>query len=76
MGRSSRSHLVMFWGLLASLCCMASIVFAADMQVPPKGVTAAQMREAIKDQAARRKMPQKKFEQDLLSAPIGHGRLE
>ena len=47
----------------------------ANLPVPPKGVTAEQMRKAIADQERRKKMPQKQF-QDLLSAPIGKGRLE
>lgn len=52
-----------------------SIREAANLPVPPKGVTVEQMREAIADQERRKKLPQKKFE-DLLSAPIGKGRLE
>jgi hypothetical protein len=62
--------------VIAILLLLAAPAIAADIPVPPKGVTAAQMREAIKDLEARKKMPQKKFEQDLLSAPIGKGRLE
>lgn len=49
---------------------------AADLSVPPPGVTAAQMRAANQEQAAKRKMSHKQFERDLLSAPIGKGRLE
>lgn len=36
MGMSRRPHLVMFWSLLASLCCMTSIMFAADRVVTKK----------------------------------------
>lgn len=48
---------------------------AADMPVPPPGVTQSQMRAAIADQERRRRASRKKFE-DLLSSPIGKGRLE
>lgn len=48
---------------------------AADMPVPPPGVTQSQMRAAIADQDRRRRASRKKFE-DLLSSPIGKGRLE
>jgi hypothetical protein len=48
---------------------------AADLPVPPPGVTQSQMRAAIADQERRRRAPRKKFE-DLLSSPIGKGRME
>lgn len=48
---------------------------AADMPVPPHGVTQSQMRAAIVDQERRRRVSRKKFE-DMLSSPIGRGRLE
>lgn len=48
---------------------------AADLPIPPKGVTVQQMRGAIANQERHKRMTRKQFENMLLS-PIGRGRLE
>lgn len=48
---------------------------AADLPVPPKGISIKQMRAAIADQERRKRATPKQFE-DMLSSPIGKGRLE
>ena len=48
---------------------------ATELPVPPPGVTIQQMRAAIADQERRKKATPKRFE-DMLSSPIGKGRLE
>lgn len=56
------------------LALVASAV-AADLPVPPKGVSVEQMRAAIRAHDAKKKMTSKQFERNLQS-PIGEGRLE
>jgi hypothetical protein len=62
--------------LAIPLCLIAGAAAGADAPIPPPGITTADMRAAIKALDARKKMTPKRFEQDLLSAPIGKGRLE
>lgn len=48
---------------------------AADLPVPPPGVTVKQMRAAIADHDRRKRASPKRF-RDMLSSPIGEGRME
>ena len=48
---------------------------AADLPIPPPGVTHSQMRGAIADLERRKRMSRRKFERTL-SSPIGWGHME
>lgn len=61
--------------LAIALMATTAPAIAADLPVPPQGVSVKQARAAIANQERHKRMTRKQFE-DMLLSPIGRGRLE